>query len=281
MPVRAALSRGFGWLAARTTDERLVVLLAVAVSVGAYAWYASRGLTFGYADALSRMEIARRVLISRTPGLAQLGTTWLPLQPMLMLPLIWNNTLFHDGFAGSFPSMVAYVIASLYMYRMIRFLFSKRGAAWVAAVAFIINPSVVYMQATAMSEVPMICTAVVAIYYMLVWVRSYHAADLMKSAAAVAAGTAIRYDGWPLAVAFAVVVVYLAWRHRGSQGALAWLIAYGMLAFSGCAAWVIYNQVIFHDPILFVFFGNSKNTINLAALPAYHNAKLAFEMYGY
>jgi hypothetical protein len=144
-----------------------------------------------------------------------------------------------------------------------------------------LNPSVVYMQTTAMSEVPMICTAVVAIYYMLVWARSYHALDLVKSAAAVAAGTAIRYDGWPLALAFTLVVVYLAWRHQGFQGAQAWTILYSLLAFSGCAAWVIYNQVIFHDPLLFIYFGNSSNTINLAAVQSYHNAWLSFEMYGY
>jgi hypothetical protein len=281
MRMPAPLPWGYGWAAARLTDQRVVVALAAIISVSAYAWYSARGLTFGYADALSRMEIARRVLSSRTPGLAQLGTTWLPLQPMLMLPLIWDDTLFHDGFAGAFPSMAAYVIASLYLYRTARFLFSSRGAAWAATALFVLNPSVVYMQATAMSEVPMICTATVAVYYMLVWARSFHPGDMVRSAAAVAAGTGIRYDGWPLAAAFALVVAYVAWRREGFQGAQAWTILYGLLAFSGCAAWVIYNQVIFHDPVLFVFFGNSKNSINLASAPAYHNARLAAEMYGY
>jgi Dolichyl-phosphate-mannose-protein mannosyltransferase len=280
--VSDALSRSSGWLIARITDERLIVLLATLISACAYAWYASRGLVFGYGDALSRMEIARRVLVSRTPGLAQLGTTWLPLHPMLMLPLIWNNTLFHDGFAGSFPSMVAYVISSLYMYRTVRLVFSARAAAWVAALAFMLNPSVVYMQATAMSEVPMICTATLAIYYMLAWARSYHAVDVVKSGAAVAAGTGIRYDGWPLAAVFAVFVVYIAWRNWGYQAAQAWGIVYSLIAFSGCAAWVIYNQVIFHDPLLFVFFlGSSSNTTVVPLYPSYHHAWLSFEMYAY
>jgi 4-amino-4-deoxy-L-arabinose transferase-like glycosyltransferase len=276
-----ALSRRAKWPADQVKDEWVIVALAVLISMCGYGWYASRGLTFGYADALSRMEIARRVLVSRTPGLAQLGTTWPPLQPMLMMLLIWNNTLFHDGFAGSFPSMAAYVIASLYMYRLMRLLFSARAAAWVAALVFMLNPNVVYMQSTAMSEVPMICTAVVAVYYMLIWARSYYAFDLVKCAAAVAAGTAIRYDGWPLAVVFAALVVYLGWRRRGHQGAQAWGILYGLLAFSGIAAWVIYNQLIFHDALLFIYFGNSSNTLNLAGVPSYHHAGLSFEMYGY
>jgi len=35
-------------------------------------------LTLAYGDAISHMMIARRVVAGRTPGLAQLGTTWLP-----------------------------------------------------------------------------------------------------------------------------------------------------------------------------------------------------------
>lgn len=283
MPAADRRSRRPGWLAAkRVPDEWRVVVLALIVSICAYTWYVSRGLTFGYADALSRMVIARRVVASTTPGLAQLGTTWPPLHMIAMLPLIWNNTLFHDGFAGAFPSMVSYVLASLYIFRMARRLDVSRGGAWTAALVFICNPSITYMQSTAMSALPMICTATIAIYYMLCWARSYHALDLMKSSAAVAAGTGIRYDGWALAGVLAVLVVYLAWRRQGLRGAQAWGILYGILAFSGCAAWVIYNAVIFHDPLLFLFFGNAHhNTAYMAKFPSYHHAWLSFEMDGY
>jgi hypothetical protein len=282
IPVPDPMLRLTGWLATRVTDEGWVVLLAALVSVCAYVWYASHGLTLGYGDALSRMMIARRVVSSPTPGLAQLGTTWLPLHTLAMLPLIWNDTLFHDGFAGSFPSMAAYVIASLYMYRIAYFAFTSRAAAWVVALAFMLNPSVTYMQSTAMSEVPLLCAATVAIYYMLRWAKTNHAVDLVKSAAAVAVGTGIRYDGWALAAAFAVLVVYLAWRRQGYRGAEAWGILYGLLAFSGCVAWVIYNAVIFHDPMLFLFFGSAKHdTTYMAHFPSYHSPWLSFEMYGY
>jgi Dolichyl-phosphate-mannose-protein mannosyltransferase len=279
IPAPDPVARLYNWLAVRVTDAWLITLLATVLSVCSYAWYARSGLTVGYGDAVSRMMIARRVVAGRTPGLAQLGTTWLPLHTMLMLPLIWNDTLFHDGFAGSFPSMVAYVVASVYIYRMARFLFALRGAAWAAALAFMLNPSVAYMQSTAMSEVPLLCTATAAIYYMLRWAKSYHAADLVKSAVAVAAGTGIRYDGWALAIALAAVVIYLAWRRQGYNGAEAWGILYGLLGFSGCAAWMIYNAVIFHDPMLFFFFGDSTHTFHPTV--SYHKAWLSFEMYGY
>jgi Dolichyl-phosphate-mannose-protein mannosyltransferase len=269
-------------LASHISMEHLIIILAVFVSVVAYVWYAQNDVTTGYGDAVSRMMIARRVVASRTPGLAQLGSTWLPLHTMLMLPLIWNDTLFHSGLAGSLPSMMAYVVASLYLFKMARFIFTSYIAAWVGALAFMLNPSVIYMQATAMSEVPLLCAGVIAIYYMLRWARSYHAPDLVKSAAAVAVGTGIRYDGWALAVMLAVFVVYFAWRREGYQGAEGWGILYGSLAFSSCVAWVIYNAVIFHDPLLFVFFGNTQHdTTYMAHFASYHQPWLSFALYGY
>lgn len=275
-------SRLFRGGAEHVTDLWLIALLATVISICAYVWYASRGLTFGYADALSRIMIARRVVASRTPGLAQLGTTWPALNSFAMLPLIWDNTLFHDGLAGSFPSMIAYVITSLYLFRSVLFVFGSRSGAWVASLTYMINPSAVYLQTTAMSEIPMVCALTVGTYYMLRWSRSYHPLDLVKSAAAVAAGTGIRYDGWALAAGFAVLVGYLGWRRQGFQGAQAWGILYGLLGFSGCAAWIIYNAVIFHDPMLFLFFGDSShNTSYMAHFPQYHHPLLAAEMFGY
>ncbi|HZC07421.1 MAG TPA: glycosyltransferase family 39 protein, partial [Ktedonobacterales bacterium] len=154
-----------------------------------------------YTDAISHMMIARRVLISVTPGLAQLGTVWLPLHHMLMLPLIGNATLYRDGFAGALPSMVAYVVGAVYLYRTARLLFASRMAGWVAALTYLLNANVLYMQGTAMTESDMLCASAVAIYYLLRWSRQALTLDLVKAAAAIAAGTLVRYDSWALALA--------------------------------------------------------------------------------
>lgn len=265
-------------LLAHLTDSQLVAALSVVLSICAYVWYASSGATLGYGDALSRMVIARRVVAGAATGLGQLGTTWLPLHTMLMLPFIWNDTLFHTGLAGSIPSMAAYVIAAVYIYRMVLFLFPSRGTAWISALIFMLNPSVLYMQTTAMSEIPLLCTAVLAMFYMLRWAKSYQTMDLVKSACAVAASAGIRYDGWALALTLAVVVACVAWRRQGLAGAESYSILYGMLAFSTCAAWLIYNFVIFHDPILFLFFGNSSHTVYQSV--SYHRPLLSLQMYG-
>lgn len=282
LPVPDPLRRRFAQLASLMTDEVVVTLLAIALSIAAYSWYASAGYNDAFNDARIRAMIARRVVRGRTPGLAQLGTVWLPLDFLLMLPLIWNDTLFRDGFAASLPSMVSYVLAALYLYRTGQLLFSSRAAGWVAAAVLMLNPSLLYLQSTAMSEMPMICAAIIATFYFIRWARGGHALDLVITAAAVAAGTLIRYDGWDLACAFALVAVVIAWRRAGYRGAEAATILYGLLAFVGCVGWVIYNWVIFHDPLLFLFFGNTTHDQSYQAqFPAYHKPILSIELFGY
>ena len=77
------------------------------------------GAVLLYDDSISHLEIARRVLDSTSPGLAQLGSVWLPLPHLVMLPLVWDNTLYYNGFAGSIPSMIAFVGMAVLMYRLV------------------------------------------------------------------------------------------------------------------------------------------------------------------
>jgi len=263
------------------TDAWTVALLATILSISFFAWYDAHGLTVAFNDAKVRELIGRRVIMSRTPGLGQLGSTWLPLPFLLMLPLIWNGTLFRDGLAGSLPSMLAYVIAAVYLYRIARLLASSRSAGWVAAVAFMLNPSLLYIQGTAMSETASLSAFIIAIYYALQLTRTNHATDIVKCAAAAAAGTLIRYENWVFAIVLLPLLVYVAWRRRGYSLAESWVILYGMLAFAGCAAWILYNAIIFHDPFLSFFYGNRSHTfMSHVPLPAHHHALLALIIYG-
>ena len=273
------------WLHVHMTDEVWIAAVATILSIAFFAWYDAHGLTSAFNDARIRELISRRMVASRTPGLAQLGTTWLPLPSLLTLPFIWNDTLFRDGIASSLPSMLAFVIASVYLYRIGRLVTSSRGAGYVAAAVLMLNPSLLYMQSTAMSETLSIAAFVVSIYYALRLTRTFYATDVVKCAAAVAAGTLIRYENWAIAIAILPLLAYAGWRHRGYVMAEAWTILFSLLAFAGCVAWVIYNAVIFHDPLLSFFYGQTSHTVYANApnylLPARHHPLLTFAMYGY
>jgi hypothetical protein len=282
LPVGRPARRAGHWLRRRVTPAWVVAGLASALSIASYVWYAQRGLTLAYADAISHLMIARRVVAGTHPGLAQLGNVWLPLHHLLMLPLIWNDALFRSGFAGAFPAMVAYVVSAIYLYRSGSLLFASRSAGLMAALCLMLNPSVLYMQSTPMSELDLICASVVAVYYAARWARAHHTADLVKCAAATAAGTLVRYDAWALAVVVATLIGYIAWSRWGRRGAEAHLLLFGTLAFAGCAAWIVYQQVIFGSGLPFLngsYSAQAEFQRDIVQPLTYHNPLLSLHVY--
>src|SRR5258706_10755560 len=71
--LRAPVRRLAGRRRVRLTPEWVIALLASALSIAAYAYYLSQGLTLAYGDAITHMMIAPRVVAGRPPGLAQPG----------------------------------------------------------------------------------------------------------------------------------------------------------------------------------------------------------------
>src|SRR5450432_3746043 len=98
----------------------LVGQLAAAVSVFSFLFYLRHGDLLLYGDAVAHINIARRVFDSRTPGLLQLGTVWLPLPHLLMIPFLLSDGMWQSGVGGSIPSMAAYVFGVGGIFRLVR-----------------------------------------------------------------------------------------------------------------------------------------------------------------
>ena len=147
------------------SEVRLLAWLATCVSVLSFLFYYQRGEILLYGDAVAHINIARRVFDSKTPGLLQLGTVWLPLPHLLMIPFLISGEMWRRGVGGSIPSMVAYVFGVIGMFRLVRGILSRndqpdgaaRVAAWIAAFVYAANPNLIYMQATAMGESAVSC----------------------------------------------------------------------------------------------------------------------------
>ncbi len=133
---------------------------ASVASVLCFLFYLQRGEVLLYGDAIAHINIARRVFDSQTPGLLQLGTVWLPLPHLLMIPFLLSKGMWQSGAGGSIPSMVAYVFGVVGIYRLARGVLeqdlqtqpSARVAGWIAAILYGANPNLIYLQATAMTE---------------------------------------------------------------------------------------------------------------------------------
>ena len=157
------------------------------------------------------MNIARRTIDSRTPGPLQLGTVWLPLPHIVMLPLVAFTWMWRTGVGGAIPSMIAYVASVLGVFRLVRGGLQRgfgmeresRMAAWFAALTLAANPNLIYLQTTAMTEPLYLAFFIWATVYLSDFVfglrdRKDESAQraLVRSGFFLFLGMLTRYDGW-------------------------------------------------------------------------------------
>ena len=230
-----------------------VIFMAAATSI-TVCWYLfQQHQLLLYSDGLSHMQIARMVFDSQTPGLAQLGGNWLPLPQILMWPFIWNDYLWQTGLAGSFGNMLSYVVASTYLFLLLRYLTKRNGVALIGTLFFVFNPNILYFQATPLSdELISIASGMAGLYYFLRWVKEDKVKYLIFSAAGVCLGTLARYDGWPLFVALlCLVVVNGLFRKQKWKQIQGNVLVFALLGGLGMLLWLAWDKMLFGDPLYF------------------------------
>jgi len=260
---------------ARPNSDRvlpLVLALATLAGAGAVLYFYSRGWLLYYGDAQAHLNIARRVLDSRTPGWNQIGTVWLPLPHLLMLPLVRNDWLWRTGLAGSIPSSACFIAATLFLFAAARRAFSNAAAGFAAAGLFALNPNLLYLQSTAMTE-PVFFAALAALVYFAGRFagRPGYAAAAGAGLAALA-GTLTRYEGWFL-LPFAAVYFLLTGAQRRVPAAL----LFSALATAGPLFWLAHNWWYYGDCLEFYRGPYSARVIQGAAgYPGFHNWREAW-----
>lgn len=249
--------------------------MACSTAVSAFLFYYRHGEILLYGDAIAHINIARRVFDSRTPGLLQLGTVWLPLPHLLMIPFLISNAMWQTGAGGSIPSLAAHVFGVLGIFRLTRSALSRtahadgavRAAGWTAALVYGANPNLIYLQTTAMGESVYLAFFVWAVVFYTEWVRGDRKA-VTKSALCLAAGCLTRYDAWLLAAAMAVVAIALFFQ-RSSRSARDWwparseLIKFLAIVSAAPALWIAYNGVVYRNPLEFANGPYSAKAIEL------------------
>src|ERR1700760_4395933 len=132
-------------------ETLIVAWAALAIGLVSLAYNIRHGTLLLYGDAVAHLHIARRVFDSLTPGYRQLGSVWLPLPHILLLPFVWNMEWWRTGLAGACVSIPSYVLACAGVYRLARY-WLPTSAALVAGAFFGLNPGLLYMATTAMTE---------------------------------------------------------------------------------------------------------------------------------
>jgi hypothetical protein len=217
-------------------DLAAVFVLLACVSAAALWWNTENGYLLYYGDAQAHLAIARRIVDSRTPGLDQVGTVWLPLPHLLMLPFVVNEKLWRSGLAGSLPSSASFVLAGAFLYAAVRRQFQSLLAAVSAVLLFALNPNLLYLQSIPMTEA-IFFAALAVLLFASIWFRQDGSSGaVMLAAAAVIAASLTRYEGWFL-IPFATLYFWLAHPARRIGGALVFAVGTGAVPL----AWLAHN----------------------------------------
>ena len=241
-----------------------LALILVLLSLTAVVFYYAKQELLLYGDAVAHVNIARRLVDNRHPSesFGQLGTVWLPLQHMAMLPFVWNESLWRSGIAGAIPSMLAYVFGALGIFRFVSGR-ASRIVAYIATGIYALNPNLLYMQSTAMNEPIFLALFIWTLVYLDDFLRNCFpnldvpirpargspTIALEACGITLAAGAFTRYDGWFVASFVGVIVVFAVavwWRRttdiRQQRAMAKSLIEFLLLNALVPVFWLIYNN---------------------------------------
>lgn len=239
----------------------LILLLVLSgISVYFFYHYYTNNLGLAYNDARSHLNIGRRVVEGLKPGLAQLGSVWLPLPHILMIPTIWNDFMWHSGLSGALPSMISFVATGLIIYNFLKLLNVGMFGRLFGVTVFVANLNILYLQSTAMTELLLLATMTAAVYELVLWHKEDKILFLLRASFWVALSTLVRYDGWFLFFWSAMLVLIHGYRHGKYKQAEGMFVIFCTLAGFGIFLWLLWNLLIFKDPLYFAFGPFSAHT---------------------
>ena len=263
----------------------LVPASCATASMAAIVWSWRHGAMLNYGDAVAHLHIARRVFDSHQPRFSQLGSVWLPLPHILLIPFVQVYAWWANGLAGVIPSALAYLAACAGIYRLARRWLPASAAALTLAF-FATNPNLLYLQTTAMTEPLFVCEMI----WIAVWLVEWRASlddDPKRArrllcwiALALVAAIFTRYDGWVMALLAWVAVGLTLARRGGLRSPVFWLAS--ALVVAAPVAWFIYNAAAFGDWLYFLRGPYSAKAIEIRTSvpgfpphPGWHNPWVA------
>lgn len=266
--------------------DKIVILLSVVFSLIATIWSFEHNVIIAYGDAESHLNIAKRVVNGFTPGFAQLGGVWLFLPHLFMLPFIWSDFMWRTGLAGSIVSGVAYMISGLVIFKLVYLLTNSKFASIGAFLFFSLNPNILYLQSTPMTELPFIAFFLLSIYFFIKYLQdNNNYVAIIFSSFFTFLATLSRYDAWFLVFIessiflFQFILKRSTWKKTEAR-----IVLFGVLAIFGIVLWLGWDGTILHDPFYFMnssFSAKSQQQvwITKGELPTYKNLFLSTIVY--
>jgi hypothetical protein len=224
----------------------ILILIASAALAGGSAAafsYNRLGLTLSHYDARGHLIVARRIVDSITPGWQQIGAVWLPLPHLLNAVPVQIDWFYQTGASGVFISVISFAVATTAIAWIAGALTGSTAAAVVGAAAFALNPNVVYLQATPMTEPLLVALTLLAVALLIAYVRDGRRATLAGIVLALACLT--RYEAWPITYVALTAAAWALWR-KGETMALTCrrIAAIAIYPTGAIVAFAIFSRIV-------------------------------------
>jgi hypothetical protein len=205
-----------------TRAARLARAAAVVPAVAAAIYYARAGLTLSHYDAKGHLVVARRIIDSLTPGWQQIGAVWLPLPHLLNTFPVQVDAWYRTGFSAVVISMASFVVMAGAIAAIVVRATGSIAGAFVAAAIAGLNPNVLYIQSTPMTEVLLFAFVLAAIERLARWAESPSPRRMRQAGLALAGACWTRYEAWPITVAALALTGLALLRQGWRPGNIAW-----------------------------------------------------------
>ena len=191
--------------------------VAIIVGVLAAVHYHRLGLTLSHYDARGHLVVARRIVDSITPGWQQIGAVWLPLPHLLNAIPVQVDAFYRTGGSAVAVSILAFGLATGAITWIVLALTESAAAAIAGTAVFVINPNVLYLQSTPMTEPLLIALTTLAVALLMAWCdgRAGVGASVggeTRVGVAFALACLTRYEAWPVAACALGAAVWARWR---------------------------------------------------------------------
>jgi hypothetical protein len=191
----------------------LSALFAAVFGTIAAVHYHRLGLALAHYDARAHLVVSRRIFDSLYPGWQQVGAVWLPLPHLVNALPVQIDWLYRTGYSAVAISVVSTALAAWAIASLIHRATGSAVGGLVATALLVLNPNVLYLQSTPMTEPLLFATMFLAAAAVARW--SDVRLPMSRGRTSVAgwllvAATLTRFEAWPVVgalIVFSLVVL--------------------------------------------------------------------------
>ncbi len=231
----------------------MAVIVLCSSTAGVLLYFVAPDSFLFFGDAVSHLVRSRQFIDSQQTGLINIGTVWLPLPHLMLIPFVSIDALFYSGTAGAFLGIPLLISSAVLLFHLLELLTGSVRTAMIFSLLFALNPNIIYIVLTPMNEVPLLFFLLLGAFTLLKFIRTNLLCWGIMSSIAVSAASLCRYEAWILAPFISVVILSGIKNRQFKRGpfSIHRSILTAMISWFGIMFWFGWNWLVYDDPMKF------------------------------